>query len=1110
MTSEDRAYMLSYIKILHDRGLQGGCNIALIKNTNKIDIAKTDIVEMLSEEYVSRIFCYSFEPNKMLEVYSPFLTIMEQLVDAQAMMPQSLVREAGVYKLHETIFESYLATGRCGRIEEPLFTEVGFEKEKIAREIAKMLAYLCGNQDIYIVLNRINYASSSTIELLDYILSDPECQHIRILAFKNESGRTRDFEAEYHERFEANCEKRGCLFDWGVDSDEVENAIENNFVFNVDHMESYLRYSYNMFCLFAYDEARYYLDCIYEKVQIEKVSISVQQEVRLYTQLTTLAVLQGDCAHALLVAENLNRLSHETDDWNVEYGYHYLRAFANMHNSNAKMAEESAKICIELAKKANNEFHTFRAEMMRVMSKMSGFHNILISFEDVEVDDLIIEHCKKYGYLNHLAHIYVFCYENDLMRYQDVRYIEEAMPNFNKGIEIGEMLGNDQFLTEAYRKSIMLAAYSGNREIVTYFYEKDMMIARRSGNRFEEAMVYNGLGYNFCASEDYAQANRYFNLALEVFHELGLSDYVIETFYNMAINAIMAEEYDNASIYLEKVLLLLDLNKKNSLRVCHISKIMGLAALASFYQGRIYNTRSYLVKDGQFLDHAVENEVEEEENYLWDDDLFLYFFCQGLLAAHKGEYEDALAMYTRVEKNMYRSKGTFFFTYPQYCIAKMDVLYKLGRLEERQKLADEYMKFCRENYYMRHMQSLQRILINPERTDIVRNNTLTCPIIDEVCEAERIRYMEREVQARKKEIQFLTLFQNLLSSKDGTTHERLDRVLSAFTSNYNLDGILLIYLSGQSREVIYQDGTRQMANKTLDSVVNYFEEKRSGFAISKMSGNYKDYHKIFELLFGEEIFSMIGAPIFVNETLSAVFVTYTKTRENWNSSTDKYILNDYDLEVYTYLFRQVMDAIKKWEADAEIDRMNELLRQQAVTDELTGLYNRQGFYLAMRSIVSHKEERNKKYAFVYVDLDHFKYYNDTFGHHVGDAILVKFADIFRENAPKDATVIRLGGDEFAILVSYEDRSEVIDMVENILRTVEDSAGFTDVVGLYALSEVHLEKENFAGCSIGIDYMDDGVTCAEDFETMRKNSDKALYYVKENGRNGYKVYDASIE
>ena len=164
----------------------------------------------------------------------------------------------------------------------------------------------------------------------------------------------------------------------------------------------------------------------------------------------------------------------------------------------------------------------------------------------------------------------------------------------------------------------------------------------------------------------------------------------------------------------------------------------------------------------------------------------------------------------------------------------------------------------------------------------------------------------------------------------------------------------------------------------------------------------------------------------------------------------------------------------------------------------------------MRSIVANKKERDKKYAFVYIDLDHFKYYNDTFGHHVGDAILVKFADIFREKAPNDATVIRLGGDEFAILATYKEKEQVIAMVEDILREVELSSGFVDVVSLYSMQEVQLEEEHFAGCSIGIDFLETGVTCAEDFEVMRKNSDKALYYVKDHGRNGYKIYNNEIE
>ena len=71
--------------------------------------------------------------------------------------------------------------------------------------------------------------------------------------------------------------------------------------------------------------------------------ITKSQEIRMYTQLTTLSVLQGDCANALLVVENMRRISIEIPDWSVEYGYNYLMALANMHNGNLKSAQERLK-----------------------------------------------------------------------------------------------------------------------------------------------------------------------------------------------------------------------------------------------------------------------------------------------------------------------------------------------------------------------------------------------------------------------------------------------------------------------------------------------------------------------------------------------------------------------------------------------------------------------------------------------------------------------------------------------------------------------------------------------------------------------------------------------
>jgi diguanylate cyclase (GGDEF)-like protein len=106
--------------------------------------------------------------------------------------------------------------------------------------------------------------------------------------------------------------------------------------------------------------------------------------------------------------------------------------------------------------------------------------------------------------------------------------------------------------------------------------------------------------------------------------------------------------------------------------------------------------------------------------------------------------------------------------------------------------------------------------------------------------------------------------------------------------------------------------------------------------------------------------------------------------------------------------------------------------------------------------------------------------------------------------PEGSNVLRLGGDEFAIILQYEEKEQVVTIAKKILAEIEKADGFSSVVKRFSAKDVKLEKENYAGCSIGIAYIE-GVSSEADFETIRKNADAALYYVKENGRNSYKEF-----
>ena len=203
-----------------------------------------------------------------------------------------------------------------------------------------------------------------------------------------------------------------------------------------------------------------------------------------------------------------------------------------------------------------------------------------------------------------------------------------------------------------------------------------------------------------------------------------------------------------------------------------------MAALSTFYLGRIYSTRNYLLKDGQFLDYVIQSDHRNTQHHLWDDDLFLYYICYALLSNYNGKYEEAMEYYDKAEFYMNRSRGNYFFAYPHFCMAKQETLHNLGREEERMELLLKYRKFCKENYYLRHLQSVNRFLDGEENVT-PEPCILSCPTMDKVCEAERMRSVERDAKARRKEIQFFSLFQNLLDKNEDDINQKMNDILSA-------------------------------------------------------------------------------------------------------------------------------------------------------------------------------------------------------------------------------------------------------------------------------------------------------------------------------------------
>lgn len=122
--------------------------------------------------------------------------------------------------------------------------------------------------------------------------------------------------------------------------------------------------------------------------------------------------------------------------------------------------------------------------------------------------------------------------------------------------------------------------------------------------------------------------------------------------------------------------------------------------------------------------------------------------------------------------------------------------------------------------------------------------------------------------------------------------------------------------------------------------------------------------------------------------------------------------------------------------DVKLRSVMDELREQAVTDSLTGLYNRRYFWDALTREMMTAQRKGTPFSVILLDIDHFKKINDTRGHDAGDRVLKEIADLIRGSVRGSDIAVRYGGEEFAILLPETAASVAEERAENLRRELE--------------------------------------------------------------------------
>ena len=168
----------------------------------------------------------------------------------------------------------------------------------------------------------------------------------------------------------------------------------------------------------------------------------------------------------------------------------------------------------------------------------------------------------------------------------------------------------------------------------------------------------------------------------------------------------------------------------------------------------------------------------------------------------------------------------------------------------------------------------------------------------------------------------------------------------------------------------------------------------------------------------------------------------------------------------------------------DIQETQKLIRHEAENDALTELLNRRYFDKILRIY----DEGKSSFALLLIDIDTFKTVNDTYGHATGDEILRRVATLLKQTFRNIDYVCRIGGDEFAIVM--------VEMTSELKYTIREKINY--------INQILLSPEDDlppVSLSVGAAFADR----ENPGESIFKDADKALYYVKEHGRNGCSFY-----
>ncbi len=1079
-------------------------HLMFMKHNNSMFLTRDEMTELMDEDYRESFIYHDFSINKVCEPYEPFLDGIKLMYDrffAEELDVDSFLAKCGVYSLQREVFATYIKTGLAERTEPLITSEIIFETTKFLESVLGCYRFISTERDVLIVLNRFQYACNSTCELIKKIMDSDDRSGVKLLVIYNEGVPIQQFGSKQRDEILSRADDMGLMYEWEGRGRGYSGDYHIAFVPLPDEIASHIKKINNLYHALAIDDAQYYINEIHKRIVDDKLKISKSDRFDLYYYAAMCYVLKKDVNSALMTCDRLTDLYDKENDIESDYRFNYLSGQIQMSTVSSELTVKFAEKCIEDARLMKNDELLFQAEVLFQAVQFGGWRDVFsVNFSLIELDSEMIEKLRKHNFLNTLAYYLIFGYDNDEQAILKMAN-GESSETFREAIRLGWQLGNTCFLLSAYTKYIVMFSERGYNKGIEKFYMEKLNILNKEHNERRKAHLLMGMGYNSIVNEDYIKADSDFMEAIKILYKMRNAEEIAEALYNMTSNSICAENYSSAYEYMSTLFIILDNLGIETIRICNPSKLHGMFALIYYKLGNEYKCFKQLESCKGVVYPILGEDMLSDENKdynNWNEDVYLYYLISALLEKSNENYKEAERFFGKAMFYFRKCQSVAFYSITTLICEYYDFYKKINDAENAFKILDFGLAYCKEHGFN---QKAKNILAYTENKTIVASySPVEYPGMDinGIIDLSYNVGKENQLQESRKDIRFLSMWQEMLNRDDLVYSELISSAMVILQKNYNLDEVVLLDITDGNISVTYEDTHQEKLD--YEEIVEIFSRIKKEFVINRDTKAINEYERLTGMFDRRNIVSLIGVPLFEDNELSGIFVGIVNNHINYRHI--RKMINSDNLVIIKTAIIQLRNGIERIINKQNIIDINEKLNRLAVTDMMTGLYNRQGF----DKMLEQNANSHDTVAILYADLDNFKYYNDTFGHDVGDVILKEFSKLISDISKNIGYAVRYGGDEFLIILNNIDKSLTLAVADTIYKRI--SSGFVSEVSRYMQKDVTIPEDKLVSCSIGIAFSPDG--SKENITRALKCADQALYYMKKRTKGDYKIWDETME